>query len=103
PRAGVPDGDVQLGVLAPTRFDIYLPVLGEFERVADKVDQDLAHALTVEDDLGGSAGIVPRKADSLLRGQRPMLRNHRLDELAGVEGLGFNRELASLDLGEVED
>ena len=32
-----------------------------------------------------------------------MLRNHRLDELARVEGLGFDRELARLDLGEVED
>jgi hypothetical protein len=101
-RARVPNGDSEQG-RATTRLHRNLAVAGELERVAEQVHEDLADPLAVEDDLGRGAGILPGEADPLLHGQRPVLGDHRLDQLARIERLGIDRQPARLDLRQIED
>ena len=103
PGPGVPNGDPERRLGRAARLDRDLALAGELERVAEQVDEDLADPLAVEDDLGRRAGVLPGEADPLLRGQRPVLGDDRLDELARIERLRVDRQPARLDLRQVED
>src|SRR5690606_21112195 len=77
--------------------------LGELDRVADEVEEDLAQLQHVGDheaDLAGDAeldAVAPLAGEGLERG------GDALDEGAGAELLGPHLHAAGLDLGEVED
>ena len=81
------------------------PRVGELERVGDEVAEDLAHPHRV---AAHGRGQRRRRSSSSQRqalglGQRPVGALHRRQQLAQVEGAVLERELAGLDLREVED
>ena len=79
-------------------------LLGELERIAQQVEQDLLQAQRIADhalrhvgrDIGG-------ELQALGGGLRRQRLGHALDQLDGRELDAFEVEAAGLDLGEVED
>ncbi len=100
----------QPGGLAQRRLDAAgdlegdLAALGELDRVAGEVEQDLAQALVVADEAGGQVVVDDvDEVEVLLAGLGRDEVERFLDAGAEVEGKFVELELAGLDLGEVED
>ena len=108
PHAGVADQKLDLvnTSLAGNGgdFEADLALVGEFDGVTDEVDEDLPDAGGVTEKRGGNVGADEgNEIDFVpLRGEGEKV-HHLVD--AGVEGKGLflQRELAGLNLGEVED
>ena len=77
-RARVAHRHSQRTVRPAAHDHIDLTLVGELQRVPEQVDEDLSDPLPVEHHLGRGAGVVPAEADTLLRGERPVLGHHRL-------------------------
>src|SRR5205823_11162715 len=108
PDAGI--GDLEAEQHARTegvqshRLDDDLAGVGELDRVADQVEQDLAQSPWVADDSYRHVGLdVEDELDALVRrGLREQL-DRLLGDVFGAEVDGLHADAAGLDLGEVED
>jgi len=79
-------------------------LLGKLDRVAEEVDQDLAHPGDIADDRGWSSFVDHvGQVEPFLGGAWRQQIQRRLDALPQVERLAFEGQLASFDLREVED
>ena len=82
----------------------HLALLGELDRIAQQVDQDLAQAGHVADDgFGGVRIDQVGQVQPFLGGAGRQQVQRALDALAQVKGLVLQLQLVGLDLGEVED
>ncbi len=96
--------DIMLADLALRHLDPDLALLGELDRVVAVIDQDLAQAQRITDQGLGQAGFELEDqfeplAAGLLADQVGDVLEHRVELEVG----GFDRELAGLDLREVQD
>ncbi len=108
PDPGVPDRkpepDPLVGALIRRHLDNDLSGLGELDRIAGEVDQDLAQPERVSHQAAGNLGIG---GDYQIQGllSRPASEHIRkiFQDIEQVKGVGRKVELPGLDLGEVED
>ena len=106
--AGVLHGELDDGEVAPLADDVDvqrdLALLGELDRVADQIGQDLPDAAGIADHAAAELHRhVHRQFDLVLLGARGEQLEHISDEVIQLEGVRLDLQLAGLDLGEVED
>jgi hypothetical protein len=103
--AGIADGELQFVpgfALFHRQHDLAL--LGEFDRVAEQVDQDLAQAGHIAFDAGRHVVVHDvGDVESFFDGAPGRQVQRGFDAFAQVEGLEFHVHPARLDLAEVED
>jgi hypothetical protein len=101
-------GDIQRHRLRRDRFGVDthrdLAPLGELDRVADQIEDDLADSPGVADQIVRDIGPdLVHELEPLGVGERRERLEHLAERLAQAEGHGLQLEPAGLDLGEVED
>ena len=105
--AGVGDGDphaVAVAAAIERDLDRHAAGAGEFDGVADQVDQDLFESPRVGADLiGDPIAVIDVQRQLRLAGADVHDRLHVLDQSLGGEQLRFDVEFAGLDLREVQD
>ena len=106
--AGVDDGEVQVNAFAFGRIhdDVKADLTGggEFDGVADEIDDDLAETVAVAaDHLGDTGGDVAEEFKTLFIGAKGEGLESGFEDIAEVEVDVFELGLAGFDLGEVED
>ncbi len=80
------------------------PLLGEFDRVADKVEQDLADSRRIAPEAARGSRIDQRpELQSLLRRLRREQRRRTLHDLDQIEVDRFELDLAGFELRDIED
>ena len=105
--AGIGDREAHRGAAAADRrrrgAHRDAAVLGEFQRIAEKIEQDLPHARRVADQRVVRAGLDRAGQHQALRGRLRLERaHHAVDQAGEREDRGLELEPAGLDLGEVE-
>ncbi len=101
--AGIGDVDDDHPVVSADA-DADAALVGELDRVADKVQQDLPDAVAITDEMRRQVGReMGCEFDALDLGARGHQLRDRLDQHAEIEGLAGEFELAGLHLREVED
>ena len=106
--AGVGDGDLdhRLGAALFLEHGAHhdRPALGELDRVADQIGEYLANTQRIAEQAGGHVGVDDRRLlQALLLGHRRQHGLHVLDDVVQVQRNMLQRQLARLDLGEVEN
>src|SRR5262249_35544219 len=88
---------------ADVRLDDHLAGAGELDGVVDQVHADLTHAQRIAHEYRGRAlGRPDDELDALVGGTRGEQTGAFLEQRAQVEGQFLERDLAGVDLGQVE-
>ena len=85
-------------------IDQHMALFGELHRIAEQIGDDLAEAAGVADDMGRQARIDAHDQFEVLFGDaRRHQRRDVLDRFGKPEGRRVQRQLAGIDLGEIEN
>ena len=85
-------------------IDQHMALLGELDGIAEQVGDDLPEAAGIADDEGGQTRIDANDQFEVLFGDaRRNQRRHVLDRFGKPERRRIERQLAGIDLGEIED
>ena len=86
---------------ADTQRDMALA--GEFDRIGQKIDQDLAQALLVgEDDTGQGWRLLEDEVDALALGLKPEHADDLVEKIVDLHLVPVQMQAAGLDLRDVE-
>ena len=104
----VADGDADQHSAADLRTaggaDADESVIGEFDGVADQVEQDLSHPHRVASHpVRAARGRIDEQRQILSHGLRPHRLDRSIDQFAQAEGQPFDVHPPGVDLGEVQD